>query len=177
MNVYFLVEGAKTEVKIYPQWLSYLVPNLSRVDFAHQAVNNNYYLMSGMGSPRILHIELANAVAEINELDNYDYLVLVIDADDMSEQEKIEEVKKFTIDNNIILNSNCHLCIIAQKYCIETWFLGNKKVFSKTPNKKSDFYKHAKFYDVSQENPELMDKPEWFNFSASIYHETYLKKC
>lgn len=177
MNIYFLVEGEKTEPKVYPQWLVHLVPQLSRVAFAHDANANNYYLISGMGSPRLLTDELANSVAEINELGNYDYLVLIIDADDMSEQEKIAEINQFVMDNNIILNSNCHLYIFAQKFCMETWFLGNKKIFTKTIDKQSNFYNHAKFYDVSKQDPELMSKPSWFNNgSISIYHETYLRK-
>lgn len=176
MNIYFLVEGEKTEPKVYPQWLRHLVPQLSRVVFAHEAGINNYYLMSGMGSPRLLTDELANSIAEINELGNYDYLVLVIDADDMSEQEKIEEINHFIIDNNIVLNSSCHLHVIAQKYCIETWFLGNKKVYTKTLGKQSAFYNHANFFDVSQQDPESMPKPEYFENSVSIYHEIYLIK-
>ena len=176
MNIYFLVEGEKTEPKIYPQWLRHLVPQLSRVGFADEAGINNYYLMSGMGSPRLLTNELANAVAEINELDNYDYLVLVIDADDMSEQEKIAEINQFIIDNNIVLNSSCHLHIITQKCCMETWFLGNSRAYPRSSNN-IDFIRHAQFYDVSQQDPELMTKPQGFNNgSISIYHETYLRK-
>ena len=30
MNLYFLVEG-KTEKKVYPQWLSHLIPGLKQV--------------------------------------------------------------------------------------------------------------------------------------------------
>lgn len=177
MNIYFLVEGSQTEIKVYPQWLSYLAPKLSRVDFAHQAVDNNYYLMSGMGSPRILHVELANAVAEINELGNYNYLVLVIDADNMSEQEKIEEVEMFMANHLIALDLGCDLKIIAQNYCIETWFLGNQAVYPDVIDKNSDFYEHAQFYNVSQQDPELMNKPQWFiNGTTSIYHEIYLRK-
>jgi hypothetical protein len=176
LNIYFLVEGGETEPKVYPQWISHLVPKLSRVVSAHEACVNNYYLMSGMGSPRLLTNEFANSVAEINELGNYNYLVLVIDADDMTAQDKIEEIKQFIENNNIVLNSNCHLHIIAQKYCIETWFLGNQKVYTKILGKQTEFYNYAKFYDVSQQDPELMNKPEFFEKSVSIYHEIYLRK-
>lgn len=166
------MEGEKTEPKIYPKWLKHLTPHLSQVKFADEATHNNYYLISGMGSPRLLTDELANSVAEINELGNYDYLVLVIDADDMSEQEKIAEIQQF-IANNIGLNANCQLQIVAQKCCIETWFLGNTIVYSR--NASSDFIKHSQFYDVSKLDPELMLKPMGFNESVSIYHECYLK--
>lgn len=175
MNIYFLVEG-KTELKVYPKWLNHLLPHLSRVDFAQDASINNYYLISGLGYPRLLDTELVNSVAEINELGSYNYLVLVIDADDMNEQDKVFEIQKFINDKQIILNSDCQLQIITQKSCMETWFLGNKKAYTKSVGKHSAFYHHAKFYDVSQQNPELMDKPEGFVGSVSIYHEAYLRK-
>ncbi len=173
MNFYFLVEGKKTEPQIYPKWLKHLTPFLSQVNFADEATINNYYVISGKGSPRILNVELSNAVLEINALGNYDYLVLVIDADDMSEQEKIAEIQQFIADNNIALNSNCQLHIVAQKCCIETWFLGNTIVYSR--NASPDFIKHSQFYDVSKQDPELMLKPNEFNESVSIYHECYLR--
>lgn len=175
MNIYFLVEGI-TELKVYPQWLSHLIPTLSRVDFAQDANINNYYLISGFGYPRLLDVALVNSVDEINEWDNYDHLVLVIDSDDMSEQEKINEIEIFIKNNNIVLNSRCQLQVIAQKSCMETWFLGNKKAYTKSVGKHSDFYHYAKFYNVSQQDPELMDKPDNITGSASIYHETYLRK-
>jgi hypothetical protein len=167
------VEGKKTEPQIYPKWLKYLAPHLSKVNFADEATFNNYYLISGKGSPRMLTVELANSVVEINELGNYDYLILVIDADDMSEQEKIAEIHQFVADNNIILNENCQLHIVAQKCCIETWFLGNSKIYSRTPGK--GFIRHAQFYNVSKQDPESMPRLTGFNESISIYHECYLK--
>lgn len=177
MNLYFLVEGKETEPKVYPQWLIHLAPELSQVNFAQDAKENNFYLISGFGTPHILTHTLPDSVKEINELGNFDYLVFVIDTDDMSELEKTNEIEQFIIDQKIILNPNCKLKIIAQKYCIETWFLGNRTAYSRTPSKQSDFYQHAKFYDVSQNDPESMNKPEWFNSgSASIFHEIYLRK-
>ncbi len=175
MNIYFLVEGEKTEPKVYPQWLSHLTPQLARVKFSCDARENNYYLMSGMGSPRILTDELANSVEDINQLGNYNYLVLVIDADDMTAEEKIAEVEQFISDEKIVLNPKCELRIIAQKYCMETWFLGNRKVYPRNIDN-VDFINHAQHYDVSQNDPEFMIKPNAFAGSTSIYHELYLRK-
>jgi len=44
MNVYFIVEGRRTEKKVYPAWLGHLIPELRRVNWAFEADNNNYYL-------------------------------------------------------------------------------------------------------------------------------------
>ena len=32
MNLYFLVEGRRTERWVYPAWLGYLLPHFTRVD-------------------------------------------------------------------------------------------------------------------------------------------------
>lgn len=175
MNIYFLVEGEKTELKVYPQWLKYLVPELSQIKYPQDAENNNYYLVSGMGSPRILTEELEKSVEDINKFGNYDYLVLVIDADEMSVEEKTTEIKQFISDTKIVLNPKCELQIIAQKYCMETWFLGNRKVYPRNTDN-VDFINHAQYYDVSQNDPEFMIKPNTFAGSTSIYHELYLRK-
>jgi hypothetical protein len=51
MNVYFLVEGKRTEKKVYPLWLSHLVPELRKMQWYHQVVKNNYCVFSGNGFP------------------------------------------------------------------------------------------------------------------------------
>jgi hypothetical protein len=175
LNLYFLVEGEKTEPIVYSQWLKYLLPNFNQVNFACDADTNNYYLVSGLGMPRLLDIELPKVILEINELGNYDYLVLIVDADDATTEEITTEIKQFIDDKNIVLNSPCKWLIIAQKYCIETWFLGNRKVYPRNTDN-IDFINHAKHYDVSLQDPELMEKPNTFAGSTSIYHEHYLRK-
>lgn len=35
MNIYFLVEGRRTERKVYPRWLSVLLPQLAEIRFPH----------------------------------------------------------------------------------------------------------------------------------------------
>lgn len=175
MNLYFLVEG-QTEKKVYPQWLQHLLPNFSRVSFADMAKENNYYLISGGGYPCILNNHLRNSIEEVNDCHLYDKLILVIDADELTVYDKIREVEQFIATEKIILNTSCQLHIIAQKYCMETWFLGNQKVHTRNPSIHSDFYHHARFYDVSQYDPELMGKPSAFNASTSQYHAAYCKK-
>jgi len=176
LNLYFLVEG-QTERKVYPQWLKHLLPpDFSRVNNSSQAAINNYYLISGGGYPSILDNHLRNSIEEVNEYGNYDWLILVIDADDMAAQDKREEVEQFIKTENIVLNSSCHLHVITQKCCMETWFLGNSKVYPRNTDN-GDFLNHVQFYDVSQQDPEFMNKPGWFNNgSVSIYHEIYLRK-
>lgn len=67
MNLDFLLEGKRTERKVYPMWLSILKPAMVKISYAADANDNNYYLMSGEGYPSLLN-HLENAIAEINEI-------------------------------------------------------------------------------------------------------------
>ncbi|MFM6395245.1 MAG: hypothetical protein ACKPFF_01005, partial [Planktothrix sp.] len=128
MNIYFLVEGKSTERKIYPKWLEYLIPNLVRVQYYDQVENNNYYLISGEGYPKILYDGLENAVDKILEAPRYDYLVICVDADEESVEERIQYIREFISGKEINLGKT-KVEIIIQNRCIETWLLGNKRIF------------------------------------------------
>jgi|GEM_PF-3358452 len=53
MNIYFLFEGKSTETKVYPKYLSYLIPELKKVDNYQEVIENNYYIFSSSGYPSI----------------------------------------------------------------------------------------------------------------------------
>ncbi|MGR3176915.1 MAG: hypothetical protein ACUZ8E_02535 [Candidatus Anammoxibacter sp.] len=173
MNVYFLVEGT-TERKVYPKWISHLIPGLERVSVPRDADHNNYFLISGFGFPNILNKRLRDSMADVNDSGNYDMLILVIDADDTTVNEKVAEVNKFVYDNDLKL-SNGVLKIVVQKCCIETWFLGNKRIYSKSPASK-ECLRFAKHFDTSKNDPELMLKPDDYASTLSMYHYDYLRK-
>ena len=54
MKAYFVVEGRRTEKKVYTAWLSHLVPELTRLNFCDEATANGYFLISAEGYPRII---------------------------------------------------------------------------------------------------------------------------
>lgn len=172
MNVYFLVEG-KTERKVYPKWLSHLVPHLERVNAPGDAANNNYYLISGGGFPSILDNHLVDSVNDVNAAGNYDYLVLAIDADDISADEKEEEVRRFVSSNNIVL-AHCKLIVMPQVVCMETWFLGNRRIYARNPSA-DDVLALTKHYNTANNDPEKMRQPEGYSGSIGDYHFHYLK--
>ncbi|KAA6344375.1 hypothetical protein EZS27_007994 [termite gut metagenome] len=172
MNVYFLVEGRKTEKKVYPQWLSVLVPKLTKVDDANSVFENNYYLFSGEGFPSILH-HLKNAVEEVNTIGGYDYLVVCLDAEETSCEERKTEIRNFLSKERAIL-LHTELVIIVQNPCIETWFLGNRTLFKRTP-KSDTLQRYIEFYNVRTDDPELM--PSYYEDSTKAqFHASYLRK-
>ncbi|MBL7785921.1 MAG: hypothetical protein JNM36_08440 [Chitinophagales bacterium] len=175
MNIYFLVEGKRIEMKVYPKWLSYLVPELQRSTTFDTVAQNNYFIFSGNGFPSLLNNHLRNCVIDINNAGNYDYFVICLDADEQSIDACKQEVLDFMAEENIALNPNTKFEIIVQNRCLETWFLANPKIFKKNPS--NDFLRECvAFYNVKKEDPELMGKLPDFGDSVSVFHSSYLQE-
>jgi len=172
MNVYFLVEGKHTERKLYPLWLSYAVPQLKRVNSPADASENSYYLVSAEGYPSIIGKILTDSIQDIEDTKKFDVFVVVLDADERSVQERINEVTHAVEQSKIKLQS-ARLEVIVQNRCIETWLLGNRKIFIRQPqdDKLNQFIAH---YDIALYDPELMPLFSGFN-SHGQFHKEYVK--
>ena len=173
MNLYILVEGKNTEKKIYPSWLSYLLPQLKRVNFYDQVDKNSYFLISGHGYPNIIEHGIPNAIDKIHETGKYNYLVVCLDADEDTVEDRKTEVDEFIINNNIDLGKT-ELVTIIQNRCIETWLLGNRRMFNSIQPKESLLLDYANYYDVSTEDPEMMGS--YTHKNHADFHYAYLKK-
>ena len=173
MNIYFLVEGNSTEKKIYPKWLEYIIPELKRVKYHDEVIKNNYYLISGEGYPAILYDGLDNAIDKIRETNKYDYLVICVDVDEETVDERVSYIENIIQNKNINLG-NTELIIIMQNRCIETWLLGNQKIFDSRQPKESPLLEYVNYYDVSQCDPELMGDYNMRNHAE--FHCEYLKE-
>ncbi|MCP4112255.1 MAG: hypothetical protein GY749_43150 [Desulfobacteraceae bacterium] len=169
MNIYFLVEG-KTEKKVYPAWLSYLVPNIQRVNFSDEVHENNYKIVNAGGQP--FYPEILNAVNEINSVGRYHYFAICLDAEENSVNEIREDIYQFMEHKQAEL-TNTQLILIIQNRCMETWFLGNQRIYSRNPQN-PDLAEYTQFYDVSAQDPEMMGTYQGFNAHAQ-FHEAYLK--
>lgn len=175
MNIYFLVEGKRTEMKVYPKWLSILIPELTKVRWYHEVVNNNYCIFTGDGFPSLLDNHLKNSIDDVNSSGNFDYFIICLDSDDDSIEERRNQVLDFIEEKNIHLNENTKLEIIVQNKCFETWFLGNPKIFKKNPTS-SVLIDYIRHYNVKNEDPELMEKPVDFEQTTAIFHSIYLQE-
>ena len=172
MNIYFLVEGRSTEKKLYTAWLTYLIPEFKRVDFYDQVNHNNYFLISGNGYPSILDEGIPNAIDKIQEVSKYNYLVICLDADEDTVEEREQYVNDF-ITKHITIPAQLEIVIIIQNRCIETWLLGNRTIFNpKQPLQRllADYVQH---YDVYENDPELMGRFNCRNHAD--FHFAYLK--
>lgn len=172
MNLYFLVEGKQTERKVYPKWLSILSPQLTQITFAKDVTKNNFYLISGEGYPSLLH-HLKNAVEEVNEIGNYDFLIVCLDAEETSIEERKATIIDFLKRENLQLKQG-KLIIIVQNPCFETWFLGNRKIFKRNPQS-TVLQRLIQFYNVQTNDPELMSSRNKEQTKAQFHHD-YLKE-
>lgn len=192
MNFYFVFEG-KTESIVYKEWLSVLLPQLSEVDSFDAVIENNYYYESNMGIPDCYNV-VANAIQEINEFPKYDYLVLFIDADRFTIEEKKKEAfgtifeKLMSSEKNYTYKELPHTCkleVIVQRVCIETWFLGNRRFFVRNPQSEL-LRKYVEYFDVSSNDPEELASEfiqnnegtnQIFGYSTkALFHEGYLRE-
>lgn len=174
MKIYFLLEGQRTEPKIYPAWLSYLIPELKRIKFHDEKIDDNsYFLFSANGYPSIIYNHLPNAIDDINTVGDFDYLVVSLDADESSVQERIDEIGNFLTDKKVVLKKT-QLVLIIQNRCVETWLLGNQRIVKQNPMN-HELGEFKRFFDVINDNPEEMGKHKEFN-THSQFHFAYLRE-
>ncbi|MEG4009989.1 hypothetical protein QUA41_28905 [Microcoleus sp. Pol11C1] len=171
MNLYFLVEGTQSERKVYPAWLAYLLPELQRVDNCDDVTQKNYYLISGEGYPSLYNY-IPPAIEEINSNGKYSYFVVCLDAEENTISELETEIDEFLIQQKLKLN-NAELVLIFQNRCLESWLLGNRKIYSKNPQDKA-LLDYTRYYDVSVNCPENMGRYQEFNTHAQ-FHGAYLR--
>jgi hypothetical protein len=172
MRVYFLVEGRRTERKVYPAWLSHLIPSLKRIRAFDDNKDDSYFILSAEGYPSIYDYLVA-AIEEVNTIGNYDYLVVCLDADEGSVEEKHQEIEQFLADRGARLTSG-EVVVIVQNRCIETWFLGNRIIVRRNPHSRilRDYLSH---YNIRIDDPELMAPHPDFHTHAQ-FHLRYLKE-
>lgn len=92
MNLYFLVEGKRTEKKVYPAWLAHLVPKLRRVESPDELDDCCYVIFSGEGYPSLLDVHLGNAIKDYNTSGRFDRLVVCLDVDESTAGDRVQVV-------------------------------------------------------------------------------------
>jgi hypothetical protein len=168
MNLYFLVEGRRTERKVYRAWLGYTFPNLQEVDKIEDIKSNNFFMITGYGYPSYRQ-RIREALDNINQLGTIDHFFICIDTEEKSIDAKKEEIERIISEGQAF--QNCH--IILQNCCIETWFLGHQRMLKRNPTNEI-LRGFKKFYDVSVDDPENMEHPSDYEYRAH-FHLEYLK--
>lgn len=172
MNLYFLLEGRRSEPQIYAAWLPIVAPIFRRVPRYDLVTRNSYFLFTADGYPGILTKHLPNAVRDVNAVGKYDFLVVVLDADEASVDERHSEIVKALSETPL---KGTELVMIVQNRCLESWLLGNRRIIARTPEDPI-LQKYVDFYDVSSLDPELMPCHPDFR-THSQFHHAYLRRA
>ena len=179
MNFYIIVEGDKTEMSVYPAWISLLAPDYTRIENAWDVNENNYYIFSGGGIPSI-YTHVKNAVLDINSINSeresrYDYLLVCLDTEKESRDYILKQIDNELQSSGVVLR-NAELLVFEHKVCMETWFLGNLVVFKDNPQN-PDYLEYIKYYNVGAFNPEEMGNIDENRFATTAkFHLRYLKR-
>ena len=172
MKLYFLLEDQKSFLKVLPSWLKVCLPEYEQVFSVDDYDTNSYIAESGFGYPSIRNV-LVSKLEMFSDSDiRPDCIVVMYDVDDWSENYQATVRAKF---DNIFIASGLDIDykILPIKRCFESWLLGNKEVYPKNADDK--FKTYEDFYDVSKNDPEMMDCPDGYRDSISIYHYNYLQ--
>jgi len=160
MNCCILTEDEQSLYRILPYWLDYLDFPCKRVLQISNIQNNNYTLQSGYGIYNLIDevlLKTINTIIEYNK--QIDYLIIILDADEFSIDDRIVKVetkiKDFCCHSKINFKSKVIVC----NCCFETWLLCNSKLYPiNPPPLDSPFYKFFTYYNVKDLDPENMVK-------------------
>lgn len=168
MNVYVLVEGP-TEKLVYREWVPFSNSDLSYVEHPSMLNNDNFAIVSGGGYPQYLE-GIENAVEDVANDPNADRLVVAIDSEDMTRQEKFNEVDTVILSQGAGINYR----IIVQHFCLETWGLGNRHVVRRLP-RLSRLKEFLAIYDVRTDDPEGLPACPDADWNRAQFAEVYLR--
>ncbi len=179
MNIAFLVEGT-TELRLYPKWIQYFSKTpLTECTTGYQDVVANQFTIFNVEGLFNMRRGIQAAITDIRSNPVFDYLVVVVDADDNNITTSTVLIQDIiSHPDTLPLPANCQLQIMVQQVCIETWFIGH-----------SDHFLAAKFsgdrgirqamseYDALHQDPELMPNQRASTVhSIGAYHADFLRK-
>lgn len=150
MNVYVVLEGERAARKIYKTWIPIVNPDLQYIDYPNLLKQNNFYILAGFGQSQFLTNQIELAIKDVNNLP-FDRLVLAIDSEDSSFEDKLKELKE-RVEG---IGCNVQVKYVIQHFCFETWLLGNKQIFRRK-TKDEELQKFRAIFDVRNNDPELL---------------------
>lgn len=178
MNVYVVVEGEKTEKLVYASWIPKLNSNLSQVQRMEDAQHNNFLIEAGFGFPQLLDITAAAmeniATYQPHGYSLYDRLVVVVDSEDNTLEEKRKEISDFIDNICVTCNWVIDYRIIVQHFCFEAWALGNRKLLRGNISDPT-LRQYVKDYNVSISDPELLPPRPTEELNRAKHAFKYLK--
>lgn len=180
MNCCIVTEDEQSLIQVLPYWLQYLDFPCQRVANISKIQDNNYTLQSGCGIYQLIDDVLLKTIGLIMEHSKrIDYLIIILDADETSINNRVAEVQTKIKDYCCHSKTDFKFKVVVCNCCFETWLLCNSKLYpTNPPPSNSSFYKFYKYYNVKDLDPENMEKSiipfENTQATKSGFHFNYL---
>ena len=166
MNIYLVVEGERATIKLYKSWILFVNKNLRPIQYVQEFDHDSYYVLAGYGQPGYW-ARVDHAIEDVNKIKEIDRLVICVDSEEKSYEEKLAEAKEHVER----IKCRGEVRYIIQHFCQETWLIGNIHMFRKKPQDK-ELLKYLALFDVRTNDPELLtgNKENFWNRSQFAYH-------
>jgi len=169
VSLYVVVEGQRTEPRIYQAWLPLMFPGIRAVDRIEEAGNGTFFMISGNGYPSYID-RIKNAIADISMTsDRFTHLLICVDAEDKGHDARLAEIETIVDEAECPVGST----VVVAECCIEAWLLGNRRFIKRNPQdaRLRDFLRH---YNVIDSDPENIPAHTSHRTRATLCH-SYLK--
>ena len=150
MNIYLVVEGLAGAKMVYRHWVPLVNPQLTVKNDIVEVDQNSLLIVAGGGTPSYFDVIKAGA-EDVAGNDSFDRLVIAVDSENMSYDEKKTEIAGFVDE----LNLNIDYRVVVQHFCLETWALGNRSIVSRNTNVEC-VRKYRAIFDVYESDPEML---------------------
>lgn len=170
MNIYLVVEGPVGEKQLYTKWVPLVNPNLRVVTSLEEVVDNNIVIYSGGGYPNYFEV-ISNGVEDVKAHGHIDRLVIAVDSENMSYEEKRSEIDAYVKSLHVSFDYR----IVVQHFCLETWALGNQMIVSRNPTDPR-LREYLRLFNVLRQDPELLPDYPPERVNRSQFAALYLKR-
>lgn len=168
MNIFVVTEG-RGDKYLYKSWIPYVNPNITYVDCIVNITDNNFSIVHSFGNPYYFRT-IDKAIEDVNDHGNIDRLVISVDSEELSLQDKQSEIRRY------LASKSCSASkfVIIQHFCIETWALGNKRACPVNPNSQA-LLTFKNLFDVRILDPELLPPYPPRKLNRAQFAEVYLR--
>jgi len=165
-----VVEGRVVEKAVYTVWIPLVNNTLTRAAYLTDVAGNNFYIVSGNGYPQYFDV-IDAALQDVAADDTFDRLVICIDSEEMTLEEKREEVVTHVQGTGF---GHVDYRVVVQHFCFETWALGNRVIGSKNPQNEA-LRRYRQLYNVRSRDPEGLPALDEEQLTRSQFAEKYLR--
>jgi hypothetical protein len=170
VNVYVVVEGRIVEKAVYTSWIPLINNSLSAARYVTEVDTDNFFIVSGNGYPQYFDTILS-ALEDVATSDIFNRLVICIDSEDMSLQDKHQEVVDFVQDSGY---AHIDYRVVVQHFCFETWALANRRIGRRHPQTEP-LRSYRQFYNVHSLDPEGLPALAREGLNRSQFAAKYLR--